>query len=268
MEETKSMKAFKLQLINRIPCVPNTQESKNSLVKQSLVSVLFHYLHWASRLIPPRQRDVIFDVSLSMEPLWIEHKNHIEKIINKAEIGEDLNDYLSNEVLNKGYSPDSEILRQNDRWLCKDQLLNTQGFHHLHLKPGKSNKGNVLLLVKVTRNEFHLIGVFTHDVFVEGSSESNNIRTLINSWSQMHKDIFTTMSGHPIHIHQMAFEYWNAIVQCDCQLQHRDFLEQLFFNHQEKLKSKFKLKWEMNWLDLGIYESKSKGLTIIRRGHI
>ncbi|MEZ9580327.1 MULTISPECIES: hypothetical protein [unclassified Vibrio] len=268
MEESKSLKAFKQLLVNRIPCVPNTKESKDCLLEQTLVLVLFHYLHWASRLIPPRPRTVIFNVALTVQPLWVKHSNDIQKIINKAEIGEDLNDHLSNEVLSRGFSPNAEILRQDDRWLCKDRLLNTKGFHHLHLKSGKSNKGNFLLLVKITRNEFHIIGVFTHGIFEGDTPEQNRMHGTLELWSEIHKDLYTTMSGHPIHIHQIASEYWNAILQCDSQLQSREFVEQMFFDQRDKLKSKFKLRWEIDWLDLGVYESKSKGFTIIRKGHI
>ena len=268
MEESKSIKSFKKRLINTIPCVPNTKASRESLENQHLISVLFHYLHWASRLIPLRPRKVFITEALTKEPTWIAQGEDIAQIISKAKSGDDLNEHLSNDVLSQGYSPDSEISRQKNRWLCKDQLLNMQGFHHLHLKAGKSGKGKLLLLIKITRYEFHIIGLFTHDIFDKDSSEFNKMNKAINSWSREYQDNFITMSGHPVHIKQMACEYWNVIEQIDGQLQNREFLERQFSNHRDKLHSKFKLRWEIYGVDLGLFESKSSRLSIIRLGHI
>ncbi|MGF1808064.1 hypothetical protein L4C31_22770, partial [Aliivibrio sifiae] len=127
--ESKTIKQFKKYLINTMPYFPNTKEVGDELLSQGLSLVMFHYLHWASRLIPTRRRKVTIEPYLPMDSRWSEYESDVLKLLRKVSLGKDVTEHLSNEVLKKGYTPKENIVEKNDAWLDKDQLLNTKGFH-------------------------------------------------------------------------------------------------------------------------------------------
>ena len=244
MEESKTLKAFKNDLVKKIPYFPNTKEVKEELQEQHLMSVMFHYLHWASRLIPARPRKVIIEPYLVLDERWSKYNNEVQKLLKKVEAGEDLTAHLSNKVQTKGYTPKEYILAQNDAWTDKDQLLNTRGFHHLHLHSGKSNKGGVVLFSHVSRSEFTAVALFDHSVFDNSKEEMTKERKRM--WA-ISKEIETrnlppnsvyisypiTASGHPLNLNFMTNEYWNVISQVDHKLDCRDFIEQMYLEYKQ-----------------------------------
>ena len=58
MEESKRIKSFKSRLIKELPFFPNNKETLSDLESQNLNSILIHYLHWKTRLVPARFRKV------------------------------------------------------------------------------------------------------------------------------------------------------------------------------------------------------------------
>ena len=176
MEESNTIRAFKTELIKTMPYFPNTKEVKEELQKQPLCSVLFHYLHWASRLIPARPRSATVEPYLLMDTRWGNHEADVLSLLKKVKLGEDLTDHLSNKVMTKGYTPKENILIKNDSWIDKDQLLNTKGFHHFHLKAGKGSKSNIVLFAHVSRETFKAVALFDHSVFDHSSNEMSQER--------------------------------------------------------------------------------------------
>jgi hypothetical protein len=170
MLESKTVKKFKADLIRTMPLFPNTIEVKEDLESQSLGSVMFHYLHWASRLIPQRVRKVTVEPYLMMDNRWEQYGDDVLKLLNAVSSGENLTEYLSEKALTQGYTVKENIIEKNDAWIDKDQSLNTKGFHHFHLKPGKLNKANVVLFAAVSRDEFKAIALFDHSVYQKNLS--------------------------------------------------------------------------------------------------
>lgn len=279
MEESKTIKAFKNELIRIMPYFPNTKEVQKELLEQSLNSVMFHYLHWASRLIPVRPRKIRLEPYLFEDSRWTEYESDVRILLRKVELGEDLTDHLSNKVLTKGYTPKEYILKQNNAWTDKDKLLNTKGFHHLHLRAGKSNKGNVVLFARISRDQFTAIALFDHSVFNSDKyeiSEENNRMWVIyeliaardlppDSVSISHP---ITMSGHPLHIVTMAMDYWHVVSHIDHKIDRQEFIDEMFSGCNYEAPKDAKFKWLLNGLDLGILETRSKLFFILRKGYI
>lgn len=279
MVESKTIKKLKNELIKTMPYFPNTKEVKEELENQSWSSVLFHYLNWSARLIPTRKRKVAIKPYLTMDPRWPECEADVFRILTKASSGQDLTDHLSNSVLSKGYTPKEYILCQNDSWLDKDQILNTKGFYHLHLKSGKSNKGNIVLFVQVTREKLTAVALFDHSVFESGSPVLSPERERM--W-RIYNDIISadlapgsvymshpiTTSGHPIFLHSMTQQYIHVIQQVDNRLNDPAFHIELYEGNEHPMPKKPKFCWHLNGLDLGVYESKSQHFFIYRYGHI
>lgn len=279
--ESKSIKAFKNDLIVTLPYFPNTKETRQSLQQQHISSVLFHYLHWASRLIPDRKRKVTVEPYLFFDYRWQEHESDVYRLLDKARNGEDLTEHLSNKVKTRGYTTKENILAQNDSWLDKDQLLNTKGFFHLHLKKGKQNKGNVVLFARITRDEFKAIGLFDHGVFQklqDGQISPERRRMLAIYEDLIYREIGPnkaymsnpiTMSGHPLHFNTMTGDYWRVIEEIDPKISDSTFINDVLFNGSSfTVPKKPKLKWCLYGLDLGLYESKTQVFFAFRKGYL
>ena len=250
MEESKTIKAFKIELIKTMPYFPNTKEVKEDLLTQSLLSVLFHYLHWASRLIPARRRSATVEPYLLMDARWDTYEKDVLILLKKVRLGEDLTEHLSNNVMTKGYTPKENILAKNDSWADKDKLLNTKGFHHIHLKAGKENKGNIVLFARVSRETFKAVALFDHSVFDYSSNQMPQERKRM--WS-IFDDIVSreigpnttymsnpiSTSGHPIHIHSMAKQYWHVIEQVDDELSSKEFARNIYAGADDSIPKKF-----------------------------
>ena len=275
MEESSTIRAFKTELIKTMPYFPNTKEVKEELQAQSLCSVLFHYLHWASRLIPVRPRSATVEPYLLMDTRWEDHEADVLSLLKKVKLGEDLTGHLSNKVMSKGYTPKENILAKNDSWADKDQLLNTKGFHHFHLKAGKGSKGNVVLFAQVSRETFKAVALFDHSVFDHSSNEMSHerkrmwaifddmvSREIAPNTAYMSNPI--TMSGHPIHIHSMTQQYWHVIKQVDVELSSKEFAKNIYADTDYSIPKKTKFRWLLNGLDLGVLEVKSKHFFIYR----
>lgn len=279
MEESNTIRAFKTELIKTMPYFPNTKEVKEELQTQPLCSVLFHYLHWASRLIPARPRSATVEPYLLMDTRWDNHEADVLSLLKKVKLGEDLTDHLSNKVMTKGYTPKENILTKNYSWVDKDQILNTKGFHHFHLKAGKGSKGNIVLFAQVSRETFKAVALFDHSVFDHSSNEMPQERKRM--WA-IFDDIVSreiapntaymsnpiTMSGHPIHIHSMTQQYWHVIEQVDGELSSKEFAKNIYADTDYSIPKKTKFRWLLNGLDLGVLEVNSKHFFIYRYGYI
>lgn len=279
MLESKTVKKFKADLIKTMPFFPNTIEVKEDLESQSLGSVMFHYLHWASRLIPQRVRKVTVEPYLMMDNRWEQYEDDVLKLLNAVSSGENLTEYLSEKALTKGYTVKENIIEKNDAWIDKDQLLNTKGVHHFHLKPGKLNKANVVLFAAVLRDEFKAIALFDHSVYQKKSGGmTQERRRMLDIFNHMisrelpentgYMASPITTSGHPIHIHGMSQKYWHVVEQIDSRLGCKEFIANLYSDCGFPVPKKPKLIWLLKGLDLGVYETKTKRFFIYQYGHM
>ncbi len=287
MEESKRIKRLKDNLIKELPFFPNDKDTLKELESKSLNGVLFHYLHWKTRLLPDRQRKVQIAPEVTSDKRWKLLKNGINKLLDKIRNGEDVLPFLSERAHKNGYTP---IQRVNDgkvdSWEDKDQLLNTKGFYHFHLnmninRNGLSERTDDVLFAYVTRDKFHAIGIFNHSVFKSSDSNGSMNAERKRMW-ELH-DKYTTLgmepgtvyvsnpittSGHPIHLTQMGDYYAKIIREYDSKLDDRIFVNSLYDQGNLSRPSKFNFEWHINGLDLGVFDKKTEVLFNIHQGYI
>lgn len=135
------------------------------------------YIPWADRRVYPRPRTVGTWDGFYRNDKVIEYSSVIYEFASKIERGEDLTPYLSDSILEKGYSrpkktKDGKIRGKN--WLHKDYALNCYETHHFHLntkirKDGWSVRTRDLLYVVFGRDTAFFIMVGDHKSFDDGS---------------------------------------------------------------------------------------------------
>lgn len=287
----KRKSKFKELLINELPFFPNDRETKENLSSQSILSVLCHYLSWKSRLIPQRPRAVSIEGSFLLDKRYIKIKDKFELLLNEIKLGNDLTFFLSDKVNRKGYTPHKAS--SGSKWADKDFLLNLTGFHHLHLeryyKKSKeealsgvaySNRSKEMIFAKVTRNDFHVIGIFDHSVFNskdnssdEKDSDRSKLMTIHSEFSSRGLPIDTVMatsvqttSCHPLFIVDLASSYNEIILNNDPNLDDSEFLMNIYKEVGISMPRKNKLSWRIFGLDLGILD-KDEQFIVFKKGH-
>ncbi|WP_157199510.1 hypothetical protein [Methylomonas koyamae] len=163
MEESKRIKKLRREIISVLPTFPNNGETKELLDGMFLGTLLIHYLNWVIRYVAIKPRKVLIEPAVTNHPSWRNLKNQVYVLLEKVRNGENLNPHLSRLPRTRGYSPStSEIGHDVDRWVDKDFLLNTMGFHHFHLgmkseKNGYVERTNDLVFANVSRGTFTLM---------------------------------------------------------------------------------------------------------------
>jgi hypothetical protein len=283
--ESKSIKRFKDDLVKVLPFFPNNKETKEELLSQSISSILFHYIHWAARFIPLRPRKIIIDPYMTGDSRWKTLKPKVEKLLDKVRNGEDLSPYLSSKAHAKGYTPSERIKNgEVDSWEDKDRVLNTMGFHHLHLgetiTDGLAERTNEVIFVRVSREDFHAIAIFDHAVFDDSrdaNDQMNSERSRLWNISQelsargmpagsVYVSNPITTSGHPLHIHDITFQYTHVIDQLDHKLSDNDFHNSIYNETGLTKPKNNKLRWYINGLDLGLIDKEDQ-FFILRHGY-
>lgn len=286
---TESPKIVKLkkELIKKLPFFPDDKTTLQYLEQQSMVSVLFYYLHWATRQIPIRNRKIHRYPELTNDLRYKQLKDDINYLLKEVECGADLSPYLSIKAHKKGYTPTYRITNGDvDSWEDKDQILNTKGFHHFHLSKQIQNSGlsvrtNEVLFAKVTRTEFHAYAIFDHSVF--DNTNPNGVMNPERSrmW-QLHEKCSSlgvqpgsvyishpiTMSGHPLYLNQLAAFYMHKIDHLTPKLEDRAFVNEIYSSTHQPIPNKYKLNWVIEGLDLIIFDSKNSINFIIHEGDL
>ncbi|WP_076421186.1 hypothetical protein [Colwellia sp. UCD-KL20] len=284
--ESRTILRFKEEMIKEMPFFPNTKEVKDELLSQKVFNVLFHFLHWKLRFIPTRSRKIIISPYVTADKRWSAIKEQINTLANKAKEGNDLTPYLSTLVHSKGYTPRERIInKEADSWDDKDRILNSMGFHHLHLgtsiNNGMAERTDEVIFVKVTRKEFHIIGIFDHSVFDDNSCDSNELTLERNRLWKIYEEFSSfglpegsvyisnmiTASGHPAYIHDIVREYMNVIEYVEPKIKDKEFVNSLYKNTELEQPKKNKLRWYLNGIDLGLIDQKNN-LMVFREAHV
>ena len=287
IEESKSKRKFKAELIKKLPFFPDDRDTLQQLESEGLGNVMFYYLHWSTRQVPSRIRKVHIYPELTADNRYRVLKEQIKLFRDKVSNGEDLSPYLSLRAHKKGYTPRQRIIDgEADSWEDKDQILNTKGFHHFHLDmtvqhTGLSVRTNEVLFAKVTRTEFHAVAIFDHSVF-EPADENGNLELERKRMWDIHEK-YTTMgmapgtvymtspiasSGHPVGIRLMADRYMHTIKQYDSKLSDRIFVNQLYQDGNLPPPERHKLEWQIDALDLVIFDKKNNVKFIVYQGYL
>ncbi len=276
MEESNRIKRFKNRLIKELPYFPNDREVLNELESQGLNDILIHYLHWKTRIVPPRSRKIQLAPEVTSDKRYRSLKAGIDGLFDKIRNAEDIYPYHSQRAHNKGYTP-TQRMRDGEvgSWEDKDQVLNTKGFHHFHLdmevqNTGLSKRTNEVLFAHVTRDKFYAIGIFDHSVF-EPSDGNGNMNAERSRMWELHKKHITfgmepgeayisspiASSGHPIQLVIMSDHYANMIRDYDPKLDDRNFVNDLYGQAKLSPPNKFKFEWHVDALDIGMFDKKT-----------
>jgi hypothetical protein len=290
--ESKRVKNFRLELIKRIPKFPNDKGTLQELQQKSLTDILIIYLNWRVRLIAPRSRVVVAEDAVKKDRRWKSRANDIERLLDKVRAGDDLEEYLSKRAVNKGYTPPSGHPTSNDRWEDKDFFLNVMGLHHLHLVPRSANAQrdahNDVMFASVSRDKFEVMGFFNHRVFEDANNKSSSLISRLFDWLRrvllretinaerkrlwrMYQDreergalpgqlliggmggLGIATSGQPLTVVRAAQRYVQIIREVDPKLDDRTFLQKEIYSHKQ-VPNNPRLQWELNHLDLGLFE--------------
>jgi hypothetical protein len=187
--ETTRIKRFRLALIKAIPRFPNDRAALQHMRGKHLGDLLIDYVSWRSRYVGTRPRSVTIEPAALADPKWSSMSAEIGSFLDKVRRGDDLTPHLSIKPHTQDYTPAAHIpgATAEERRLDKDFVLNTKGYHHFHLGAAAEKKGhtvrtNDVLFAEVTRDEFNVIAIFTHEVFDLGSAEQTRL-------SQVHDGI-------------------------------------------------------------------------------
>jgi len=287
MDESKRIRNLKSRLIKELPFFPNNKETLRELETQSLSGVLIHYLHWKTRIVPPRKRKVRIAPEVTSDKRWKVLKLGINALLDKVRNGDDIYPYHSKKAHKEGYTPFKKNEEGKvDSWEDKDQILNTKGFHHFHLnmsvqESGLSERTDDVLFAFVSRDEFQAIGIFDHDVFE--SADNNGIMNSERSrmWDLHEKHITFGMepgtaymsnpimlSGHPLYLIRMSDYYFRIIKELDSKLDDRSFVNVIYEQGKFPSPKKCNLQWWFDSLDIGILDKKTNIFFSVHKGHI
>ena len=285
MDESKRMKNFRKWLINAVPRFPNDKATLALLEEKHLVDLLILFLNWRVRFVAPRKRAVSIEKAAAIDPRWTTLSARIDPLLNKVENGEDLTPYLSRKAISKGFSAETEKNDPNaDHWADKDFLLNVMGLHHFHLVPCDGTSGrdahNDILFASVSREQFEVIGIYNHEVFessVPGSmaAERAQLWRIFEEREQRGAlpgqllfggmgGFGITLSGHPSILVSAAQRYYQIIRDMDPQLDEQSFITDMY--PPASVPAKPKLKWRLNYLDLGVLDETTSTFFIYAKG--
>lgn len=286
-EESKTIVKFKNELIKKLPFFPDDRDTLDELKQQHLSKVILHYLHWQTRQVPRRYRKVLISPELTSDKRYKQLKTEIAALLEKVRKAEDLSPFLSLRAHKKGYTPAKRVTSgEVDSWEDKDQILNTKGFHHFHLnmnvqKSGISQRSDIVLFAKVSRDSFHAFALFDHSVFDSVDEQGKmseerdrmwNIHSKYESYGLEPGSVFIShpimTSGHPMYIVRMSDYYSRLIYSIDPQLSERSFVNHYYEQGKMEPPAKFKFAWHFNCLDLMILDTKNKVNFLLVKGPI
>lgn len=284
--EPKRIKQFRLEVAKIIPKFPNNRATLEELQTKALGPLLINYLNWASRLISIRQRKVVIEPTLTADPRWRKLSTDTKILLQKAERGENLNNHLSLKVLRNGFTPASSVVsRDTDIWEDKDFLINTMGYHHLHLSHiiepgGNSKRTDDVLFVQVTKSTFYAIGFFDHSVFDSPIPESLKmsaerkrlwkIHDERNSFGREPGAVYIDMpiatSGHNVRHVRLAGDFARIMYAIDPKLDALSSRSEIFPDLTHEGLRAMKLSWKVIFMNLGLFDKTTSAFYVLKYG--
>jgi len=270
---------FRTGLARRIPRFPNSAESLQHLLSESLTTTLVHYLSWADRFVMERPRRVVIEDTVRRHDKWPQLQESVSNLLSKASNGEPIWPHLSELVFRRGVAIRGGFAA--NRWEDKDQLLNTMGFYHFHLGTTTTSSGMVsrtkeLLFAEVTRDEFIALAIADHEVFAQADSEDGSVNHQ-RQWlwqlalERKSRDLppgaafmpyMISSSGHKTAIVFSAIHFARVVQEIDPKLDDPAYRAQLYENAGVAVPNNRKLKWALNHMDLGLVDANRVFFTL------
>lgn len=284
--ESKRLRQFRLDIAKRIPKFPNDRATLAILEAKPLESILIDYVNWAFRLIPPRPRTVTIEPTLTADHRWKALAADTNALLERVRRGDDLNPNLSLRAFRNGFTPaSSNSAPSTDKWEDKDFLLNTMGYHHLHLSQvveaaGHAKRTDEVLFAQVTRKGFSAIGFFGHSVFDPTDQASQTmtaerdrlwrIYEQRNSVGMAPGQVYVSApiatSGHSFHYTRLAIEFARVIHAIDHKLDDLSSRAKIFNTVPHETVKAMKLRWHLSYLDLGLIDKTTSIFYVLRYG--
>lgn len=284
--ESKRLRRFRLDIAKSIPKFPNDRHTLAILEAKSLGSLLIDYVNWAFRLIPPRPRTVTIEPTLTADHRWKALSPDTNALLERIRRGDDLNPNLSLRAFRKGFTPTSLCTAPSpDKWEDKDFFLNTMGYHHLHLSQvieatGHAKRTDEVLFAQVTRKGFSAIGFFDHSVFDPTdqisqamSAERDRLWQIYEHRNsagmapgQIYISTLIATSGHSLHYTRLASEFRRVIDAIDPKLDDLSSRSEVFDTVPHVTVKAMKLRWHLNYLDLGLIDKTTSTFYVLRYG--
>jgi hypothetical protein len=284
--EPKRIKKFRFEVAKIIPKFPNDKATLQVLLDKPLGSLLINYLNWARRLISIRPRKIVIEPTLTADPRWKKLSADTKIIIGKAERGENLNAHLSLKVLRNGFTPATSIVSPDtDKWADKDFLINTMGYHHLHLSQilepgGHFKRTDDVLLAQITKSTFHAIGFFDHSVFDSAdpvnltmSAERERLwkihderRSFGREPGAVYIDMPIATSGHSVNHVRLAGDFARIIYAIDPKLDTLSTRSEIFPDLTHEALKAMKLSWKVIFMNLGLFDKTTSSFHVLKYG--
>ncbi|MBD8605166.1 hypothetical protein IFT80_21245 [Pseudomonas sp. CFBP 8771] len=281
---SQRFKKLKRNLVEAIPRFPNNKATLQALQDMKFVPLLVTYLSWKVRLVEQRPRRVVRTKVLRSHEAFPRLRPNIDAFLAAVEAGEDLIPYLSSAAASEGFTP-PDPNHEKGLWADKDLLLNVMGFHHFHLgmttdPSGYYARTNEVLFALVGRDQFEVIGLFTHEAF-KRSSPGHLTPERRSLWAAYEKRLAEDRvpgeiyiggmagmgiagSGVPVAIVETAFQYVRRIEEYEKNLESFEFAKTLYSDGNIPAKSKF--VWGFDHLDLVLIDAGASQLVRIARG--
>jgi hypothetical protein len=145
-DEPPRIARLRTYMVENIPSRRGHQaEARRELEQLPFIKLLHAYLKWAYRFVPPHPRKVGFLPRFWESSVARSHVGEILALVSSIERGDDLSDYLSSLVRERGYVPRrvwEQLPREDARWRDRDFVLNVLGLHHLHISNASGAKGS------------------------------------------------------------------------------------------------------------------------------
>lgn len=284
--ESQRVKTFRLEIAKEIPKFPNDKITLQALEALSLGSLLIHYSNWMIRYVSVRPRTVSIEPTASSDSRWSKLYSEIAFFLEKVKNGEALTPHLSLEPHTRGYTlASAEIGSRTDKWADKDFLLNAMGYHHFHLGQtaethGFAGRTNDLLFAKVSRDHFTVVAIFDHSVFERPTMpteamtkererlwnifDEHSVRGLVPG--AVYTSTVIATSGHPVHLVRLASEYAHVVQEIEPKVDDFKFVKELYESAGLLCPKKPKLKWHLNFLNLGLLDVRAEVFFVFRYG--
>lgn len=167
--------------------------------------------------------------------------------------------------------------KAEQKWLDKDFVLHSTGFHHFHLgnkKPGGSvARTRDVLFAVAARHEFTVVGVFAHSVFERGSDEQLRLLSLHERITMRDIPPGTvvltqpiTTSGHRLSSVARAQDCMRGISNIDPYLEDPNYLSALYAIGGG-LPKRPRPEWYLHHLDFGILDRSMQQMFVYREGY-